>query len=140
MARAGLDITIRELAQLTGVDKATVSHIEKERHTEGGKRAPTLKKVREWLEHWVIFVAPSEGDHCGGVLLKPGVTAGSYREGKPQPSIEPIGDGERQILEYWRAHPDEWKALTEEARSATLTAIFGVAPEEDPILADAVSG
>lgn len=145
MARAGIRVSVHELAEKAGVDADTISNISTGKHTEtkkgtggrGGGREASIGKIRSYLETFVTFIDPRPGEHGAGVILKEGVTARSFREGKiPE---EPIEDGERRLLEYWRSHPDEWKALTEEARAATLAAIYGMNMEEDPILGEGVS-
>jgi len=74
MARVGLGLSARELANSVGVNKKTISNIETERHTRAGsKRAPTLKKIREWLEEKVIFIDAIPGQHGPGVILREGV-------------------------------------------------------------------
>lgn len=132
MARAGLNIGVHELARRAGVEPNTVSNIANDRFTgaKGGRRAASIQKLRDYLDGVVIFVDAEPGEHGSGVILREGVLK---EDG-------PVEDGERQLLEYWRGHPSEWTALSEEARAATLTAIFGSVPEEDPIISETVEG
>ena len=70
MARAGLGLNANDIAAMAGVGRNTINNIENGRHGDGGKRAPTLRKIRDCLEEYVIFVDPRPGEHGVGVILK----------------------------------------------------------------------
>lgn len=74
MARAGLGLNANDIAAMAGVGRNTINNIENGRHGDGGKRGPTLRKIRDCLEEYVIFVDPRPGEHGVGVILKEGST------------------------------------------------------------------
>lgn len=132
MARAAIDISLTQLNERTGVGKNRVSQFEK-------REAPLVpeshQKVRDYLSKFVIFVAERAGEHGPGVLLRPGMTAGSWMGENPSQNgaLQPMDDGASQLLDYWRARPGDWTSLPMEARAAMLMTIYGRVPETDPI-------
>jgi transcriptional regulator with XRE-family HTH domain len=134
MARAAIDIDQTELSRVTGLSKTTISDYEKGAIS---LRATSRAKLEGYLSAFVIFVDEEEGRHGPGVLLKEGVTAGSWRNGTPEEQeLRPTDDGGEQALEWWRGHPEEWKQLSPQARAAMLMGIYGRVPEVDPIIQD----
>jgi transcriptional regulator with XRE-family HTH domain len=132
MARAAIDVDLSEVAQITGLSTTTLYQFEQRVRRP---RAATTDKLEGFLSGFVIFVDPSE-EHGGGVLLRSGVSAGSWREGAPKGDLNPVDDGGTQLLEYWRARPQDWAGLPMEARASMLMAIFGRVPEVDPIASE----
>lgn len=57
MARGGLSLTVREMADLTGVSHDTVGRIERGEKLKGS----TLKKVREALENIGVLLIGDDG-------------------------------------------------------------------------------
>ena len=67
MARAGLNMSQVELAKRAGVSRGTVAFFERE---ERGTTLSNRKRIGIALSEAVVFVAPVEGMHGGGVLLR----------------------------------------------------------------------
>ncbi len=130
MARAAIDIGLTEVSLATGLSSTTISQFEQ--RIVSKPRAATLAILEGLFGGFVIFVEPT-AEHDGGVLLKPGMTAGSWREDAPVQEIRPVDDAGTQLLEYWRARPEDWAGLPMEARAAMLMTIYGKVPEADPI-------
>ena len=65
MARAGLKMTVRQLADLAGCTKDTISRVEK----SGVARQATLEKIQEVLENAGVELIPENGGGAG-VRLK----------------------------------------------------------------------
>ena len=89
---------VRPFAQLVGVKKDTITNIEKGKFSEGSKRPFTLRKIREALEPYVIFVDAVPGEHGPGVLLKEGIAIDKI--GKNGSSSDGIEEG--QISASWQ--------------------------------------
>jgi transcriptional regulator with XRE-family HTH domain len=67
MARAALNLSIRDLADLATVRPATISHFE----GGGDSYASTVQKLREVLEaRGVVFVADGEASIAGGAGVR----------------------------------------------------------------------
>lgn len=126
MARAALRLTVREVAELTGVDKSTIVRIE-----AGGKAyyQNMLKLQTVFEDAGVVFLSPVEGDHGLGVAFKWGVDTAKIK--KPQGEARSSSDDglssrawdeepddatlPPDIIEqrqYWRAHPERWAKLS----------------------------
>lgn len=134
MARAAVDMPIRELARLAGCNKADIVDLENRRLEH--RRSPQLQEriqqeVATVLGRYVIFIEATE-EHGPGVMLRPGMVAGCWRD-KPRNGLDPVDEGGAQLLEYFRARREDWNSLPEEARAALLGAIYGAVPDVDPL-------
>lgn len=126
MALAAIDISGNKLGTLLGLDRKTV-------HSMGKRNIRSTvakRKIKEFFARYVDMVDPSP-DHGSGVILKLGAGPGCWKNGTVGP--EPVDEAGDRLLEYWRERPEEWAALPAAARAAMLAAIYGAAPEEDPI-------
>ena len=123
MARAALKITVRELADMTGVTKNTIVRTE-----AGGKVFyQTMLRMQAALEAaGVKFVEPAEGEHGPGVLLKWGVDP-SKRVATSGATEDKSGEGLKRACDLdladFMAGP-MWSKLSEEGRSAIADAAY----------------
>jgi transcriptional regulator with XRE-family HTH domain len=148
MVRGALRFTVRDLEELTGVDKTTIVRL------EGGGRpySVTVKKLMVALEPYVEFI-DADGMYGPGIKLKRGYEAvmrgaghgatqaddasslsamawdaEDYPTGE-LPRIEPIepldwsDDDKRAQIEHWRSRPERWAALAEVSRQCLLRAM-----------------
>ncbi len=137
MARAAIAIDLAEISEKTGLSITTISEFERR---ETKTRKATRKKLAEFLGDFVIFLDAKPGEHGAGVLLKPGMTAKSWEEGKPRSERSPRGEGGAQLLAYWKSRPEDWASLPEGAKASTLVAIFGEVPKIDPFREECRNG
>ncbi len=89
--------------------------------------AANAHAVRSALEAaGILFLDPVEDMHDGGVALKPGA--------KPRRGLidgEPIGRENNSkgpgadMAAYWRAHPEEWSAISNAGRRVLSAEMFG---------------
>lgn len=133
MARAALKLTVREMAERTGIDKSTIIRAE-----AGGKAYyQTVLKLQAALETaGVEFLDPVEGVRGRGVAFKWGAEVS-------RPAI--IGDAsdkdggakalDQEMADYWRGRPEQWALLSEGGRQTLSMDMFG-----DPYVADEVFG
>ena len=134
MARAALKLTVRDVAEATGIDKSTIIR------AEAGGRAyyQTVMKLQESLEQsGVEFLDPIEGVAGPGVRLKWGVEiaaraggAASGEDGAAGGEIKALDQG---MADYWAARPEQWSKMSEGGRQTISAEMFG-----DPHIADEV--
>jgi transcriptional regulator with XRE-family HTH domain len=100
MARAALNLGVHKLADLVGVEANTISSIANDRFSSprGGKRPESIRKLRTWLEDYVIFIDAKPGEHGSGVLLKEGIAIDKI--GKNGVSSDGVEEG--QISASWQ--------------------------------------
>jgi transcriptional regulator with XRE-family HTH domain len=149
MVRGALRMSVRDLADMTGIDKMTVVRI------EGGGRthAATLKKIRAAFEPYIRFIDPVEGVSGPGVILKVGFEAvvrnevapgaGQDQSGggglsshawdapddldvegdEPLPPLDWTDENRADQIEHWRSRPEAWARLHEVSRQCLLRAM-----------------
>lgn len=127
MARALLQLGIRELAEKAGVDKMSVQRI------ESGRRAhpPTMAKIREALvAEGIVFIGAVEPFHAETVAMRWGLEPAQWDDGNQAAySDDEEENGEDQAQSWDRADaaldPDQLAALrsywADEARRRALT-------------------
>ena len=146
MARAALKMTIREVSELTGIDKSTIVR------TEAGGKAyyQTISTLQALFEKAGIeFLDPIEGVRGEGVAFKWDVAppARQPSEGAGAPAAGEAGlkaawdDGEEDadidallgeppapdpgMADYWREQPELWAKLSDAGRETLSRAMFG---------------
>ena len=146
MARAALKMTIREVSELTGIDKSTVVR------TEAGGKAyyQTISTLQALFERLGIeFIDPIEGVRGQGVCFKwgadvpqrqpgEGTAAGTDGETGIKAAWDDIeGDADLDALlseepglnpdmaEMWQADPELWARLSQGGRETLSRSMFG---------------
>ena len=147
MARALLKLTVRDLSDLTEIDKGTISRIE----NGGGAQVGTLHRLRSLCEdQGVLFIDPVEGVHKATVAFKwgadipqrapadgtaagddgeGGMKAASWDDFEDGADIEAIlGDApglNPDMAEMWRDDPELWARLSEGGRETLSRSMYG---------------
>ncbi len=143
MARALLKLSVRDLSDLTEIDKGTISRIE----NGGGAQIGTLHRLRSLCEdQGVLFIDPVEGVHKATVAFKwgaevsqrspgDGVMPGEAATGGMKAAwddFEEAADldallGEEPGLnpEMWRDDPELWARLSQGGRETLSRSMFG---------------
>lgn len=150
MARAALRLTVKETAELAGVDKGTIVRI------EAGEKSykRTLRDLRNALENaGLFFIDAKEGFHGAAVAFKWGFEPARFGEGQgatargrggegsldargwdwseakasdgqePTPSLSWTDEDRARQIAYWRDKPEKWAALAEVSRQCLLRAM-----------------
>ncbi|WKW51400.1 helix-turn-helix domain-containing protein [Rhodomicrobium lacus] len=125
MARAALKLTVRDLAEITGIDKSTIAR------AEAGGRAyyATMVKLQEALEsNGVEFLDPTD-ERGAGVALKLGVDP-SRKSDEKGTALDKQEHGGLQALDpvlakFWTERPDVFARLSEEGRRAISEVALG---------------
>jgi transcriptional regulator with XRE-family HTH domain len=133
MARAALRLTVKDTAELAGIDKGTIVRI------EAGEKAYrlTLLRLQEVLEaRGVLFLEQEEGVSGRGVRFKWGIeTATTRTQGRSADG----GDGgslkalDPESAAHWAAKPEAWFRLSEISRAVLSREMFGDAEAADAI-------
>ncbi|WP_049779298.1 helix-turn-helix domain-containing protein [Rhodomicrobium vannielii] len=125
MARAALKLTVRDLAEITGIDKSTIAR------AEAGGRAyyATMVKLQEALEsNGVAFLDPTD-ERGAGVALKLGVEPSRKSEATGTAQDEQGKGGLRALdpvlAKFWTERPDKFARLSEDGRRAISEAALG---------------
>jgi transcriptional regulator with XRE-family HTH domain len=150
MARAALKLTVREVAELAGVDKSTIVRI------EAGGRAYYQNMLRlqaVFEDAGIVFIEPQEGVGGAGVRYKlgfdpakTGATQGTTTsqgddkggldalgwdwdtsehvvDDEPLPPLDWTDDDKADQIEHWRSRPEAWTRLHEVSRQCLLRAM-----------------
>jgi transcriptional regulator with XRE-family HTH domain len=146
MARALLKLSIRDLSEITEIDKNTISRIE----GGGGAFAATLRLLRSACEsRGVLFLNPVEGVHEATVALKWGIAPPARQPGEGTEAGEAGEDGLKaewddfeedadldallgeepapnpDMAEIWQDDPQAWERLSQIGRETLSRSMFG---------------
>lgn len=139
MARAALQITVEEMAALTGLDKGTIVRIEAGRNAYSN----TLRAVQSALEaEGLIFLDEDHGVHGPAVAFRWGIEeqrkrrkAASVVDGDDGDAAEgkawdadardrEMPDTDRATLRhYFDAHPERWARLSPAGKAVLMRAM-----------------
>jgi transcriptional regulator with XRE-family HTH domain len=131
MARAALRLTVKETADLAGIDKGTIVRI------EAGENAYrlTLNRLQEVLETGsVVFLEPVDGVAGPGVRLRWGVEVQTRVAEKGERDDEAksgtrkarnADEDAAELAAYWADNPDKWAKLSQSGRQVLSNMMFG---------------
>jgi transcriptional regulator with XRE-family HTH domain len=131
MARAALRLTVKETADLAGIDKGTIVRI------EAGENAYrlTLNRLQEVLETaGIVFLDAIDGVEGPGIRLRWGVDVQARAAGKGERDDEGKGgvrkaqnldEDAAELAAYWADHQEQWAKLSPSGRQVLSNMMFG---------------